>query len=373
MLKTFFLLLIALTLFATNQLDLADTYFENEEYEKAKVEYQYCAEHYKNAESAYKLGWMYEKGLGVDVDTVAALYWYKKAARLDSLDSQNKAKVIETIYRNLDPVSDSESTDTLIQLTSGSFALRAYYPNYLVASYTKNIPRGDPTLDGYNGSDPLYSHAETKFQISLRADYMTEWFGFTQMWSGAYTQTSYWQLFVESSPFRDTNYKPELFVTVPFYHKLDFMHMKALTLGYKHASNGQPDNVDTNITNRPRSRSWNRFYLRGYFQWENFFTELTAWYRLPEDSATDDNPDIVDFYGHGSLEIGYIYKKFLARGMVRQNFSTHKGSVELELSYPTYVSKDVFFYIQGFSGYGQSLIDYDHYVNQVGIGLSISR
>jgi len=52
------------------------------------------------------------------------------------------------------------------------------------------------------------------------------------------------------------------------------------------------------------------------------------------------------------------------------------------MSYPVPLSDNVFFYLQAFSGfdfhgnfggYGQSLIDYDQKVNQVGFGLSISR
>jgi phospholipase A1 len=200
------------------------------------------------------------------------------------------------------------------------------------------------------------------------------------MWTGAYTQISYWQIFLESSPFRETNYMPEVFVTFPFYHALDAIHMKAVSFGYKHASNGQPGE-DENATRiredgpfeGSRSRSWNRLYARGSFQWDSFFAELTLWHRMKDRIEKDDNPDIVDYYGHGSLELGYIYKKLLARLKLRKNFKSGYSSAELDMSYPVPLSDTIFFFIQGFSGYGQSLIDYDHYTNQVGFGLSISR
>ena len=380
MFRIVLLLLFVLALHANDKMNKAEAYFQNEEYEKSYVQYVEYANNIESSEAAYKLGWMYENGKGVRQDSNKAIYWYKKAAKWD-LSKSNMEKIYEALYSNLDPLNNDESTNTLVQLSSGKFGLRAYYPNYAIVSYTDRLPQGDPVLDGTISGDPAYINTETKFQISLRADYITEWFGFSQMWTGAYTQTSYWQLFIDSSPFRETNYKPELFVTFPFYHKLDMIGMKAITFGYKHASNGQPDSTDAvperEYTDGPyknsRSRSWNRLYVRGYFQWQNFFAELTLWHRMQEEYATNDNPDITDFYGDGALELGYVHKKLLTRLTLRPSFSSGNVSGELEMSYPVPLSDNVFFYLQGFSGYGQSLIDYNAYVNQVGFGLSISR
>ena len=379
MFRILLVFLFALSLHADEHLEKAAAYFHNEEYAKAFEIYEHCTHEAESAEAAYKLGWMYENGKGVSADHKKALVWYKKAAKWD-LAKSNKEKVYEAVYSNMDPVGDEESTETLVQLVTGSFGLRAYYPNYAIVSYTDVVPNGDLTFQDPN-VDPHYINTETKFQISLRADYMTEWFGFSQMWTGAYTQTSYWQIFINSSPFRETNYKPELFVTIPFYHKLDTIGMKAVSFGYKHSSNGQP--VDTTKGRDPdnpngpyidsRSRSWNRLYARAYFQWQSFFAELTLWHRMEENIETDDNPDILDYYGHGSLELGYIHKKLLTRLTLRPSFHSGNFTGELEMSYPVPLSDNIFFFLQGFSGYGQSLIDYDHKVNQVGFGLSISR
>lgn len=374
MLRFLFLLFILTFLSTADEHNQADLYFQNEAYDKAYSLYLEYAKKAENPDAAFKLGWMHENGKGVAQDPEKAIYWYKKAAKWDSRES-NRERVMETLYRNFDPVSDSESADTLVQLASGAFALRAYEPNYWIVSYTNVLPSGDPVLE-----ETEYIHTETKFQISLRADYVTEWLGFTQMWTGAYTQISYWQIFLESSPFRETDHMPEVLVTFPFYHALDAIHMKAVAVGYKHASNGQPgedDNATRVRADGPfegsRSRSWNRLYIRGHFQWNRFLAELTLWHRLKDRLEKDDNPDIVDYYGHGSLELSYIHKKLLTRLKLRKNFSSGYSAAELELSYPVPISDNIFFFLQGFSGYGQSLIDYDHYTNQVGFGLSISR
>ncbi len=378
MFRLLLIFLIVLSVHAKDKMSEAEAYFQNEEYAKAYRLYLDSANELESPEAAYKIGWLYENGKGVELDPNQAIYWYKKAAKWD-LSKNNLQKVYETLYSNLDPLDNEASMDTLVQLANGNFGLRAYYPNYWIVSYTDKVPSGDPALQDATVDGTHYIQTETKFQISLRADYVTKWFGFTQMWSGAYTQTSYWQLFIESSPFRETNYMPEVFVTVPFYHRLDAIGLKAVSVGYKHASNGQPDSNSTvrEYEDGPyvdsRSRSWNRLYLRTYFQWKNFFTELTFWHRMREKYETNDNPNITDFYGDGSLEVGYIRDKLLTQVTLRQSFSSGHSSVELEMSYPLPLSDNVFFYLQGFSGYGQSLIDYDHHLNQVGFGLSISR
>ncbi len=357
----------------------ADAYFQNLEYAKALPLYLEAADRLSDPDIAYKLGWMYERGQGTASDPRQAVHWYKLAAEWQ-LNKTNKKEVYETIYRNINPLGDDESTNTLVQFADGKFGLRAYEPNYLVVSSMNIIPNGDPVLEDQTQS-VHYIHTETKFQISLRADIVTKWFGFTQLWSGAYTQTSWWQLFIKSAPFRETNYKPELFVTVPFYHRFDRIGFKAVSFGYKHSSNGQPVNHDENASRvRPdgpiensRSRSWNRLYVRGYFQWDNLYAKLTAWYRMHEEFDTDDNPDILKYCGEGSVEIGYIHRKLLARLTLYPSFSGNRLSGQLDMSYPVPVSDNVFFYVQGFSGYGQSLIDYDRHMNQIGFGVSISR
>jgi len=387
----FLMFFLVFSLHAEAYLDQAEAYFQNEEYEKAYPLYLKSANENHKSEAAYKLGWMCEYGKSTASESETAIYWYKKAAEWE-LNDTNKKKVYETIYRNLDPLGDQESTDTLVELANGKFGLRAYYPNYAIVSYTDQIPKGEtkyeensptPSPDGVG-----YIHTEVKYQISLRADYVTNWFGFAQMWTGAYTQTSYWQIFIDSAPFRETNYKPELFVTFPFFHKADVIGMKGIVFGYKHNSNGQPVNNETNRTrpNGPyedsRSRSWNRFYAKGMFQWGHFYSEVTAWHRIKEEFATNDNPDLLDYIGQGEVELGYIHKRLLTRLTLRPSFTKGHVTGELEMSYPVPISDNVFFYFQAFSGfdfhgnyggYGQSLIDYDQKVNQVGFGLSISR
>ena len=117
-------------------------------------------------------------------------------------------------------------------------------------------------------------------------------------------------------------------------------------------------------------RSWNYLSATAYFQYKLLFTELKLWHRLPD--ATDYNPDLIDFMGHGHIRFILPYKKHIAKLLLRSNFSG-EHAVELNYSYPVFGRDDLFLYLKGFSGYGESLIDYDKHVNKIGIGFSISR
>lgn len=366
MLRVTLFLLITLTLTANTLLDQADALFEEKKYAEAHNVYIEIVHNSENSKAAYKLGWMYQKGEGVTQDTAISREWYKKAAKWDSTDKA-KAQAIERYYASYDPLVGN-SSETIMQYMSGNFAVRAFHTNYAVVSQLSDAPKGDVMQI----NNP-YIQTETKIQISLRGDYTTNWFGASQIWTGAYTQRSYWQLFISSEPFRETNYMPEAFVTFPLFHKLDAIALKGVALGFIHQSNGQVEYFDVNNTLESPSRSWNRLYVRGHFQFYKLYAALTLWYPILSTGTLNDNADIVDYYGYGALELNYPMGDLLARFNGRYNVKEHKGAAELEFTYPMTDNKKIFYYVQGFTGYGQSLIDYHENLQQVGFGISISR
>ena len=116
------------------------------------------------------------------------------------------------------------------------------------------------------------------------------------------------------------------------------------------------------------------------FEFENFGILFKPWYRIPEEAKTDiyqaagdDNPDIEKYMGNFEL-MGFT--KFYdneIRIMLRNNldFNDNKGAVQLDWTFPMLVQ--VRGYVQVFSGYGESLIDYDVYTNRIGLGFSLTR
>ncbi len=57
----------------------------------------------------------------------------------------------------------------------------------------------------------------------------------------------------------------------------------------------------------------------------------------------------------------------MTRNNLESGFS--RGAVELGWSFPLFKYPYLKGYLQYFSGYGESLIDYDRYVNTIGVGL----
>ena len=61
--------------------------------------------------------------------------------------------------------------------------------------------------------------------------------------------------------------------------------------------------------------------------------------------------------------------KLLARLRNNVNFSTNRGSIEMNLTYP--LSDRYELLLQYFNGYGDSLIDYDRSQERIGIGFQL--
>lgn len=261
----------------------------------------------------------------------------------------------EFYLKQIDRLDDEETEKNLEQIITKDFNIYPYKKNYLLpVNYSFNDIEGR-------------KNTETTFQISLEKPISYNFFGLDESISAAYTQKSFWQTTKDSSPFRETNYEPEIFVTLPYK---ETSILKAYKFSLLHASNGK---------NEEESRSWNRLYLEGYFQFSNLFLIPRVWYRIPEEKGSDDNSDIEDYYGYGDLTLLYAYKKHTFELLLRNNLKlndSNKGAVELNWTFPLpefLSTKNTYGLLQLFSGYGNNLIDYDREINKIGIGIVFSR
>jgi phospholipase A1 len=213
-----------------------------------------------------------------------------------------------------------------------------------------------------------YHRAQTEavFQLSAKHRLFGTRFYF------AYTQISFWQAYDynNSSPFRETDYNPELFYRsrpLPFHSG----HFGA-DLGFEHESNGQKP---------PLSRSWNLLYISPYYYGSNLLLYVKFRYRIPEEekefpesAVGDDNPDITDFYGYSDIHIYYkIWRDHLVHLMLRGNISTGKGGMSLNYSLPVPNSEGSFFSLRLSQGYGESLVDYNKSITRIGVGIMFNR
>lgn len=245
----------------------------------------------------------------------------------------------------------------------GAFYFRPHRENYLVGTYNS-----DPNDAPYRpfrliNPDAELSRGELAFQLSFKLKLAEKpaslpvdvWFG--------YTQRSFWQAGNQeaSSPFRETNYQPELMAVVPTNLNLLGFRLRFLNLGLEHQSNGQGSLL---------SRSWNRVYLQAGLEKDDFEFLVRAWKRFKEDADEDNNPRITDYLGHGDIVGTYRWNGHELSLLMRHNFNTDKGAAQLGWAFP--LSERLKGYVQVFSGYGYSLIDYNVSQRILGLGVKVS-
>ncbi|MZR63571.1 phospholipase A [Alcanivorax sp. DP30] len=246
------------------------------------------------------------------------------------------------------------------------FVITPHRRNYLMPySYWSNRKWNDPDKD-----DSSLDPTEVKFQLSLKAPIKENIIDDVTLWM-AFTGTFYWQAYNkdESAPFREVNYEPEIFITKPVNWQIGPVDSELLALGFVHESNGQ---------DVPVSRSWNRIFMTYVAKTGDYYWSLKPWYRLPEsskddplDTQGDDNPDIEKYLGHFELEVARPFGNHVLEIMVRNNLrSDNKGAGRLNYSFP--LSKRFKGLVQVFSGYGDSLINYDDYENRFSLGILLT-
>ncbi len=273
------------------------------------------------------------------------------------------------IFDGLEDVKDVEAKKAMIQWMDGNFGLIPHKVNYLLP-FSYRFDDGD--YKSYVRSDE-YRSVEAELQISLKSQFGYNLFGLHERYYLAYSQKSFWQVYSRSAPFRETNYNPEGFVVFPVEDDSMFK-IQSLEVGLAHMSNGQGNNE--NVDYAPgefnpgnRSRSVNYIYSVLSLRHDTLVTRLKVW--IPYFGDLDDNPDLMDYTGYTEIDMSYFFGKNLLTFMARGNPVTGLGCAQVTASHP--IMKDVYLYIKIFSGYTESLIDYDNYVNKFAIGFSFSR
>ncbi|MBB1321476.1 MAG: phospholipase A [Shewanella vesiculosa] len=251
------------------------------------------------------------------------------------------------------------------------FVITPHKANYLLPVTYQTRTNSLPFEIKYPDEDFSIDNLEAKFQISFKFPIMYNVFGDNGHLFFAYTNQSYWQVYNEeaSSPFRETNHEPEVFMLFNNDWKIAGFTNSFLGVGAVHQSNGQTNQL---------SRSWNRIYGSAIFDRGPFALGLRVWWRIPEDAKEDinsakgdDNPDIGSYMGNFELTGVYGLDEHRFTMLLRNNLrDNNRGAVELTWSYPIIGTLRV--YTQYFNGYGESLIDYNHHNQRIGIGIALN-
>lgn len=249
----------------------------------------------------------------------------------------------------------------------GTWNFRPHKPNYfLLGRYTDkvNYKPYETYFRAVNDPSIGLDNIESKFQLSFKLKAAEDLFGRgIDLWFG-YTQQNHWQVYNKSisAPFRETNYEPEVFASIPTDYKILGLRGRFVNVGFVHQSNGQ-----SNIL----SRSWNRVYAQAGFEYgNNFGLTLKPWYRLPEKSDDDDNPNITRYLGNFEAVASYRLLNHTVSMLARSTYDVKRGFAQFDWSFP--LQDKLKGYVQFTTGYGESLIDYNHKQNTFGIGISLS-
>ena len=377
------LLLISIS-FADDFEKAVELYQNGSEVKSVKY-FEHAAEN-GDKRAQYQLAYMYENGIGISQDINRSNYWYKQVSSKfkDIPDVLEKTDLSEGIplelqlhphmddalqqfmYQSLDMPKEEDERESIKNSIFSAFGLFPYEKNSVLPMvYTsENYETYDPNL--FPGYEQYNKNYEAELQVSMKKPLTFDLFGFNEIIVVAYTLEAWWQVYVDSAPFRETNYRPELWITVPMDNNFsENIHLKAYKIGYLHESNGR---------GKPLSRSWNRVYADLIFQpASTLITELRVWYAV---QISNENSDISNYLGYGHLKFNYFLGKHQFNLTWRNNLrfnGDNRGSLEGEWSYPVGNSKSTFWYVKGFNGYGASLIEYNQQQNRLGFGFTFSR
>ena len=262
----------------------------------------------------------------------------------------------------------------------GTFRMRSYRPISLswIGSDSANTQPTSDAPDHTAATAQPYNPNETRIQLSVRTKMAQGLLTHRQtlqrdsLWFG-YSQQSYWQLFNGdlSRPFRTTDHEPEITYIYPTDMPLPGgWRLRYSGVSLVHQSNGQ---------SLPLSRSWNRTVLMAGMEKGSEFRVIGKVWKRIEESADDDNPGISDYIGRAEVAGFWTVNANNTLGMTLRHSLRADANGSLRLEWLRNIAdSDVAggrsglrFHTQLFTGYGDSLIDYNRRRTVLSVGLSL--
>lgn len=208
---------------------------------------------------------------------------------------------------------------------------------------------------------PDKKNTNIKFQISI-AQRLTKstlpWGTYLYLF---YSQKCFWNVLENSMPMTDLNFNPGIGLTKPLYVKNRFIGKVTLVL--EHESNGR-DSI--------QSRSWNKVSLAGNIMIDRcLMVHGKAWIPIIDGM---NNKDILHYSGIYQVGMTVSSRNQRLQGSViltkrLGNFFNY--NTVLELAYRFFKRDNQYFFLQYYNGYGEGLLDYKVFKNQIRIGIVI--
>lgn len=202
--------------------------------------------------------------------------------------------------------------------------------------------------------------ADASFQVSIRHRLTKSVLPLKSFLYLTYTQKSFWDIYAESSPFKDTNYNPGLGLGKYLFYKNRLVGAAFAQL--KHESNGR-DGTE--------SRSWNYLSLSMKYYFNARFN-IAGEFWVPWVDG-ENNKDLLDYRGLGFVSLNYISNKH--KWWLSADINPRKGFVNMNttLTAAFRISERSNIYIYGrvYQGYGEGLMEYNKYTMNARVGICI--
>lgn len=204
------------------------------------------------------------------------------------------------------------------------------------------------------------STADAMFQFSIRQRLTNSILPYNTFLYLTFTQKSVWNIYEESSPFKDNNYNPG--IGIGKYLILNNKLKGAAFVQLEHESNGR-DSI--------WSRSWNYISLTGkYFLNPLISMQMRLW--IPYVDG-EENKDLLDYRGLGVFSIDYLSrdKKWWFTSDVNPRKGAFNSNILLSVAYQLSKRRNQYAFVQFYNGYGQDLLDYNKFSSQLRVGFCI--
>lgn len=237
-----------------------------------------------------------------------------------------------------------DSTEYIISHAPG-FSI--YKDNYFISGTTLNHK---PTVD----------NSDAKIQLSFKQRIQNRPLLWGSYFYLIYTQKSFWNIYKKSSPFAETNYNPGLQLVKPVFKSDQFKGVFSFSI--EHESNGR-DSI--------YSRSWNYLALN----YTHFFSnKMHGSLKLIIPMERSDNPDLNKYIGYSEAQFSWNLKEdrliLDVVGMKAAAWNT-KGNLMTTLSYRPSVKRNIYWTVQLWHGYSESLVNYTKSTSMLRIGFLV--
>lgn len=196
---------------------------------------------------------------------------------------------------------------------------------------------------------PTHNNSDVKFQIGFKHRITNMRLPLGTYLFLTYQQKSFWNIYKESAPFRESNYNPGLALGKAIIRNRELFG--AFYLEVEHESNGKGGLA---------SRSWNKVSFNS--KWcltPDFRLDVSVW--LPFLVDQEANPDLTDYIGYQKIGLSWRWHPRLFFDLDTQAAfgDVLRGQVTAGLFFQHTRSTDRFIYLQVFHGYAEELFSYN--------------